>query len=357
MANSSIIDLLSKAENSETISLFEEILTFVKEIKPVLDKINTSIEENVKKMPAAAKKISKVTEATELATTEILDIVDKIFPKIDSLTEKIKEMHSDRLNIQKKILDFLQSIEKGLSGEIDMSSLLPEIQKAIKNQQEIIDSYSDKNIHQALEDLQSLSSDSTSIMISLQVQDITSQQLAAVKHLLDTIQNRLSEILTKFNNSDIQQFLKSSSNDEEDNNITTLHKEIAFDPQAVDAYDTDVNRQEMVDDIFNQNENDSLNEQDSDKNTSNDETNNSNKNEISDSEISSNELKSSSPESIEESVNSTKEEPKENKQEQQISDNNEKMNSEDINAMSSNNELDSDEEISQDDIDKLFAGG
>ena len=44
----------------------EEIFMFVSEIKPLLDDINHSIEENLKKMPNVSKQLSKVTEATEL---------------------------------------------------------------------------------------------------------------------------------------------------------------------------------------------------------------------------------------------------------------------------------------------------
>jgi len=61
------------------IKLKKKIFLFVSDIEPILNEINTSIKDNLKKMPKASKQLSKVTEATEMATTEILDILE-LFP-------------------------------------------------------------------------------------------------------------------------------------------------------------------------------------------------------------------------------------------------------------------------------------
>lgn len=84
-------------------------------------------------------------------------------------------------------------------------------------------------------------------MMALQIQDITSQQLAAVKHLIDSMQIRLKSILDKVDNSEFKDLLNISK---EKSNVTKLHREIAFDPDAVDSIDKSKNRQQFVDEVF-----------------------------------------------------------------------------------------------------------
>ena len=93
--------------------------------------------------------------------------------------------------------------------------------------------------------------DASSIMISLQVQDITAQQLAAVNHMLFTIQDKLGGILKHFQNTDLTSIPGNDNPFNDTMNISMMHREIAFDPIAVDALAKDGNRQENVDDLIN----------------------------------------------------------------------------------------------------------
>jgi large-conductance mechanosensitive channel len=76
MKEMDIQSLLKKAEElkalfvlgQRVIPFLEEIFKFFNEIKPLLDDINKSIVDNLQKMPKASKQLSKVTEATELAS-------------------------------------------------------------------------------------------------------------------------------------------------------------------------------------------------------------------------------------------------------------------------------------------------
>jgi chemotaxis regulatin CheY-phosphate phosphatase CheZ len=135
------------------IQIIQSIVEFMGDTVPLLENINNSISESTQKIPKASKQIQKVTNATEAATTEILDTVDEI---------------SNDLNFAADKITLLQQ-----------KNNFPEYSELA----EIINSLNDKVYR---------------ITMSLQVQDITAQQLATVNHLIDSVQNKLTGILSDF---------------------------------------------------------------------------------------------------------------------------------------------------------------
>ncbi len=262
MKEMDITDVLKKAEElralfilgQRVIPFLEEIFMFVNEIKPLLDEINMSIEENLKKMPNASKQLTKVSEATETATTEIMDIVDGLSYKVDIISSNIKKIGSAPTKVANHF-KILELIYKAIQDDVDVNDVLPEISNTIEELKGDKNSVMpDKNSQDVLEHtegiLQSIKDDSMSIMISLQVQDITSQQIAAVNHLLETIQNKLEKILKKFQSSDINQLVTKAPNIKEKTNVAKMHRNIAFDPDAIDSITSKETRQNDVDDLI-----------------------------------------------------------------------------------------------------------
>jgi hypothetical protein len=97
--------------------------------------------------------------------------------------------------------------------------------------------------------------DSTQIMMSLQVQDITSQQLAAVNSLLQTVQNKLGEIMVHFRNTEIGELISTSArrpmqDETHATQVSSLHRAIAYDSDVGSALSGDPNRQNAVDSIL-----------------------------------------------------------------------------------------------------------
>ena len=254
MKDLEIAMLLKKAEElralfvlgQRVIPFLEEIFVFVSEIRPLLEEINVSIQENLKKMPNASKQLSKVSEATEVATTEIMDIVDGIVYKSDIISSNLKKMSAIEPGIHGSPIRILELIYKAIQEDSDIHVMLPQIGEAIQSLKgrsnpeftEIIKSNNDL--------LNSIKMDSSSIMMSLQVQDITSQQIAAVNHLLEKVQEKLSSIMLKFQNSEIAN-ISHEETETERTNITKLHRTIAFDPDAVDSITHKDFRQSEVD--------------------------------------------------------------------------------------------------------------
>ncbi|MFA7228682.1 MAG: hypothetical protein WC061_06560 [Melioribacteraceae bacterium] len=143
------------------IPILHKILDFMHDTVPLLENVNRSIQDSTSKIPKAAMQINSITNANEIATTEILDIVDS--------------MSLDISNMQTK----LESLKSKIGEDEDLNSILSTIDK--------------------------INTGVLNITISLQVQDITSQQLSSVNHLIQSIQEKLAALLIEFKEKDIHE--------------------------------------------------------------------------------------------------------------------------------------------------------
>ncbi len=176
------------------------LFDFLHEIVPLLENINQSIQESNSKLPTAATQLNKVTSATELATTEILDLVDKIAIQLGEIKSAVGQMRNDGVN--EKHEPALKTIE-GKLEDIEMNT--------------------------------------TSIMMSLQVQDITSQQIAAVNHLMESVQKKLGTLVEQFEDTELQNVQKEMVN-------TEFPSDVTFDANAV--YTKSSDRQDLVEQVI-----------------------------------------------------------------------------------------------------------
>ena len=255
MKDMDIKGLIKKAEElralfilgQRVVPFLEELFAFVGEIQPLLEEINTSIQENLSKMPNLSKQLSKVTEATELATNEILDIVDGVFYKLDILSSTLKEFESSQLGLKDFFEDFNKLVGKFNNGSFSIDDLKLNLSSLQAKSKDILSV--ETKINSMKEMIDNIRNDSSSIMLALQVQDITSQQIAAVNHLLNTVQTRLNSLISKFQSGDIT---KVATVQEQTTNVTELHRVIAFDPDAVESLIDNPARQDEIDKLFEQ---------------------------------------------------------------------------------------------------------
>ena len=165
----------------------QKLIDFIQEMAPLLVHINQSIEESNSQIPKATDHISDVTNATEMATTEILDLIDAISTnsfELVSVLNKTSEKDEERKELLK-----------------ELAELVPDNAKA----QELISQIGDKitvsdQKNKIGEILDKIQMDATNIAIALQVQDITTQQLSAVNHLIISVQKRLSGLMYELDN-------------------------------------------------------------------------------------------------------------------------------------------------------------
>lgn len=160
----------------------QKLIDFIQEMAPLLVHINQSIEQSNSQIPQATDHISDVTNATELATTEILDLIDTISTSSFEMTKTLKEI-SEGEEEQKVLLKELAEVVSDNAKAQEIISKI-ESRKTVTDQKDSIFGVLDK-----------IQSDATNIAIALQVQDITTQQLSAVNHLIISVQKRLSGLM------------------------------------------------------------------------------------------------------------------------------------------------------------------
>jgi len=174
----------------------QSLVTFIREMAPLLMQINNSIEESNSKIPKATDHIVDVTNATEMATTEILDLIDVISASTAELSSILIEI-SDREKEGLELLEQLKGVVLDNPQAVDLIGQISE--KLIINKQ-----------HEEIsEKLDKIQLDVANIAIALQVQDITTQQLAAVNHLIISVQKRLSSLMFELSSEQIKKVDKS----------------------------------------------------------------------------------------------------------------------------------------------------
>ncbi len=171
------------------IPIIQSIIDFMKETVPLLENINSSISDTTNKIPKAKDQINNVSNATELATTEILDIVDSISLEIEKVENDAKAILTKEEEKRKIWVQIKEILKKNPESENlvqkyeEYHSVQPEIQKI-------------------LEVFNKTRNDVNNIALSLQVQDITSQQLAAVNHLIESVREKLTSLILHLNESE-----------------------------------------------------------------------------------------------------------------------------------------------------------
>jgi chemotaxis regulatin CheY-phosphate phosphatase CheZ len=209
------------------IPTFQKIIDFMQDTIPLLENVNNSIHESTNKIPKAALQLNSVTNATEIATTEILDIVDGMFTDIGTMGNSLNSLKSN-LNKQKELIQ-----------KYDIAKVDRDCVDSMNNSNEIM-----------LKDVQSLNDMTgkiqegmTNITISLQVQDITAQQLSSVNHLMQSIQEKLASLLYDLSNKNSKEVPEFVVSDDSRN--------ATFNPDA--RYDKNHTTQALADSLVNEN--------------------------------------------------------------------------------------------------------
>ncbi len=206
--------------------VLQKIIDFMSDTAPLLENVNKSIAESTSKIPKAAVQISNVTSATEVATTEILDEVDgvsanlnEIHSKLDSLKTRLASQKTSIENLTKKYpddVDVANLITNGLNPETINLDLDMVVATVSKIQERMMN-----------------------ITMSLQVTDITSQQLASVNHLMESVQEKLASLIFDL-----------SEKDESGNDGYEFPRDLTFNADA--RYDKTGDTQSLVDSLVQQ---------------------------------------------------------------------------------------------------------
>ncbi|MDP4114978.1 MAG: hypothetical protein Q8903_02530 [Bacteroidota bacterium] len=211
------------------IPIIQNLIDFMGETVPLLENINQSIAESTAKIPKATNQITNVTSANELATTEILDTVDAISSDIfnsEIVINNVIKTQEQKVELYNQLKEQLKGNDKA-EGTLAQIISLDETVATVKPLLEIFDK---------------IKTGAYNITLSLQVQDITAQQLAAVNHLIESVQSKLSSLLTEFSEADVKE-VKVNKFEFSDST------KAAFNPDA--RYEDMKETQQMADELIN----------------------------------------------------------------------------------------------------------
>ncbi|MDP3150697.1 MAG: protein phosphatase CheZ [Ignavibacteria bacterium] len=207
------------------IPVIQGLVDFMRDTVPLLENINSSISESTSKIPKATNQISNVTSATELATTEILDIIDIISNDISTAETAISSL----IKIEKEKVEILSVIKTLVGGNEKVDALFERYEKI---------NYVNPILAPLTELLEKTRTNVYNITLSLQVQDITAQQLASVNHLIESVQERLTSLVIDFEVTNVSVL---------DSSVIQVPQNTTFDPNA--RYSKSVDQQDAADEL------------------------------------------------------------------------------------------------------------
>ncbi len=82
----------------EIIPFLSDLFSFLKGIIPLISEMNHSLQDTAHKLPTASDRIEDVTKATEYATVEILDALDRISTSLENLQDLKQDEQTDNIN-------------------------------------------------------------------------------------------------------------------------------------------------------------------------------------------------------------------------------------------------------------------
>lgn len=223
--------------------VFEKTIKLLSDIRPLIENMSNSIIANMKSIPLAAKRLSYVDEVTENAASEIMSVVEGLFHKIDAISEFINFADNSSYLLM-EFINFINDLkddtnEIGKKKISDFSIRLNEIKENHK--------YFSQQINKSKLLLSSIFDDLTSIMMTMQWQDITAQQISAITFMLKSVHVKLYHLIQEYKSADIN-FSQKSIDFSFLQHVPEFHRDVAFDDSTLEF--TIENNQVKVDSII-----------------------------------------------------------------------------------------------------------
>jgi chemotaxis regulatin CheY-phosphate phosphatase CheZ len=167
----------------------DNFLKVVSGVIPLLDSVKESLEESTGSIPKASRQLDNVTKATETATVEILDLLEQMSARVTSLGKEISVVRSAAAETESRLAAIDALIAPLESASPDLGRRWKEFRGA----------GSGMTLPAGLEALcVAIGNDVMNIGMALQVQDITTQQIAGVSHMIESIRLSLADVLQNF---------------------------------------------------------------------------------------------------------------------------------------------------------------
>ncbi len=180
-----------EADHTTNAAIMKDVLQLLRDIVPLLESVRHSIQESTKHIPDASAQLSKVSQATESATVEILDVIDGLSLELTKAQEEIQTLQHKLVTTRTDMLESISALKVQITD-----------QRLLQHLQSIEEHFVCTSVDQFLANMFKLF-DTTkqqymSIAMALQVQDITNQQIVGVSHIIEKIYQHLATALKRF---------------------------------------------------------------------------------------------------------------------------------------------------------------
>lgn len=244
MAKFNVSDVLGKLNELKAVFVLsqralpfvEDIFYFLEEVVPLLEEINASMMDSALKMPHATSQLQSISDATHLATTEILVLIDEVLVKSQTYGGHLDQTLRDVRFFEESDERLLTLLRARLA---DRSDLLIEVEGVLDERRQAQHNI-EGTVHARRTVVDEIRNQMNSVAESLQMQDITAQQITSVTHLLDSMRDRMSALLERLDAQQHDSTYGTGSFDTPD--------QPPVDSQP--PYDQQGERQKAVDDVF-----------------------------------------------------------------------------------------------------------
>jgi chemotaxis regulatin CheY-phosphate phosphatase CheZ len=177
----------SSVQQSRNEKVLRSLHQLLYELVPLVDQIRQNLKDSTTRMPDVSKQLSSVSQATELATVEILNVLEDMTSTVTNAQVTLaaaKKNLEARIALQPRVGELIATLPHGPLTELwneytAIQSNAPFIEQ--------LDHALTKTTEQTM-----------SIAMSLQVQDITAQQIAGATHLIEQVESQLETALRHF---------------------------------------------------------------------------------------------------------------------------------------------------------------
>jgi chemotaxis regulatin CheY-phosphate phosphatase CheZ len=178
----------------KTIPVLDEIAAFLGDISPAIEDLKAVLEVAMANIPKAAGQLGRVTEATEQASTQILNTLDKMVTTLDEIITAVSAgMVSSDLGVAtNKMAGIVKTLVEKSGWDADIVELAEAWEAHLRS---IKMSGPTSNLERLLKNLQD---DCTEIMMALQVTDITQQHIGTVMGTIEAVAEELRKLTTGF---------------------------------------------------------------------------------------------------------------------------------------------------------------
>jgi len=175
-----------------SLPFLEDTMQFVEDITVLLEEVNKTIQTRSGHMGKATDQLRSVSEATEVATDEILDYTDQVLSKLDVLKEGMEASRQQSEEVAAADEQLLTLLRNELGEEHE--ALLKQVEEIADKKRALREDWI-AQVEESKEELSDIRRKMNQITMSLQVQDITEQQLSSVNHLIETVRTRIDALL------------------------------------------------------------------------------------------------------------------------------------------------------------------